>query len=243
MEKDKKDEITVSEYSRIRQEISEYLDEKKFKKIPSSFDKLPDNHQQVVTDYANLIYEKAKILEPSISRDLNELISDGNAYFTSFEHRLKTLHSLKRKIIADSKDYNGSYYRASHNICDSIRYTLLIEDNSYVVVVNDYLHNLEEMGYEVIDFKNNWGDEFYQGINVRIVAKNKEDIFEIQFHTPFGYEIKEKCTRDLYEVIRDPYSSASLKIDANKLRKLFQKQVVPPPGVLDYQFESLDKRR
>lgn len=242
-----RNDITAEEYLRIRQDVTTYLDEQEFRKSPSTFDLLDSKHKEVVSNYANLVYQNAKLIEPEISNDLSILLEDGKAKFTSFEHRLKTVDSIRRKIIADSSDYKGSYYRAMDNICDSVRYTFIIEDEIYINQIEKYLHELEDMGYEVVEFANYWGTSFYQGINTRIVSKNGKDIFELQFHTPMGYFIKESCTRDLYQVVRDPNAPKELVKDANRLRRLFQGTVKIPEGVIvnleKYQYSSNSKRR
>jgi len=74
-----------------------------------------------------------------------------------------------------------------------------------------------------------------------------KDIFELQFHTPMGYYVKETCTRDLYQVVRDPNAPEDLIKDANRLRRLFQGSVKIPEGVIvnseKYQYSSSSKRR
>lgn len=233
---------SVEEYFEIRDDVQEYLNSDTYKNN-SAYQRLNSNHKKVVSDYANLVYENSKLIEPMISRDMQTLVSDSVGYLESFEHRLKTVTSIRRKIIADSKDYGGSYHRAALNLCDSVRYTVIINDYLYVDTVDDYLHRLEDMGYQVIDVKNNWGKPFYQGINARLVAKNQEDIFEVQFHTPVSYQIKEKNTRDLYLVIRDEFAPLELQVRANKLRKLLQTRVVAPENAIEYEFNPDMKRR
>ena len=240
------DKITVSEYLQIREDVATFLEEKRKNEV-SEFDKLKDErHKKVVLDNAKLVYNKSKLIEPSISIDLNNLLNRVGGEFKSFNHRLKDLESLKRKIIADSKEYNGSYLRAAHNICDGVRYTIVFDDLEYVSKVDKFLSDLEDLGYLVVDFKNNWGKPFYQGFNVRICHPNGDDIFELQFHTPYGYQIKEGSTRDLYQVVRDSDTSSEvieLKKKANKLRKIFQQSVKVPVNALEYGFNHKAKSR
>ena len=233
-------EITIDEYLQIREDVACFLEEK-MKRKTCAFDKLPsDKHREIVLNNAIDVYNKSKEIEPFISKDLCNLALSLGGELKSFEHRLKGIESLKRKIIADSKEYEGDYSRAAHNICDGVRYTVVIDDLEYVEIANNYLQELEKKGYLVVDFKNNWGKDFYQGFNVRLSPPSTEEIFEIQFHTPYGYQIKEGSTRDLYEVVRDDGFSKELlelKQKCNKLRKVFQKSVKIPPNALKYNFE------
>lgn len=237
------DNWTVEEYYSIRDDVHDYLTDLMYSKRPNTYDLLNPTHKNIVNNYANLVYQNSKLIEPSISKDLVELTGINPGELTSFEHRLKTLSSIRRKIIADSKDYDGSYYRAAHNLIDAIRYTIILEDDEYLEMVDDYLHQLEDKGYQVLDVKNNWGKPFYQGINTRICSKNDDVIFELQFHTPVGYQIKEKNTRDLYQVIRDENAPLELRVRANKLRKLLQTRVIAPDGIIDYEYNSNIRRR
>ncbi len=236
------DAWSVEEYIETRNLVDTYLSDSD-RVLATPYDKLDPRHRKIVASYVDLIYKNSKLVEPSISKDLHELLKEEKAYLVSFEHRLKTIESLRRKVIADSKDYDGSYYRAAHNICDSIRYTIIIEDNIYIEKVDEYLHSLENMGYEVLEVKNNWGTEYCQGINARFSDKNSNTIFEIQFHTPIGYQIKEQNTRDLYQVIRDESAPPSLMIRANKLRKLLQTRVEIPENAIGYSYDTSIIRR
>ncbi len=234
---------TVEEYYKIRDDVYHYLHSPEYLNRITDYEALSSEHKKIVDDVVRDVYERAKSIEPKISRDLISLVIDERAYLISFEHRLKTIAGLQRKIIADSKDYNGSYKRAAYNICDSVRYTIVIPDDEYILKVDEYLHRLESMGYDVIDVKNNWGKPAYQGINVRLAVSENNDLFELQFHTPVGYQIKEGNTRDLYQVIREESAPLELKTRANNLRILLQTKVIAPVDALGYQYDSEIKRR
>ena len=240
---DKDTLITDSYYRKIDDDVNAYLNDPKRVEV---YDLLDEKHKESVDECVAETLEAAKRAEQAISMDLNELLPIGGVNrFAEFKKRLKPMDSLRRKIIADSKDYGGSYRRAAHNICDSVRYTIIIgDDDSYVNQVDEYLHNLEDLGYEVVDFKNNWGKPYYQGINVRIASRfNSDMIFEIQFHTTFGYEIKEGFTRTLYKVSRDTLAPHSLRVRANQLRKFLQSKVPVPINAVGYDYDPEVKRR
>ena len=235
------DDVTEQEYIETKREVREYLS--KIQDV-SPLSKLPSElHRRSVITNSEEVYTKACSIEPFITRDLSTLIENGLSEFKSLEHRIKERKSLIRKIIADSKkrEYGGSYLRAANKIFDSVRYTIVIKpDDLYITKVDEYLHKLEELGYYIYDLKNNWGKEYYQGLNVRIETKDG-DIFELQFHTEFGYYIKEGETRDLYEVARqesDDPETTLLKQKANRLRRFLQKKVPIPIGSREYEFLS-----
>ena len=237
-------EITVEEYLRIREDVTTFLEEKAKTNI-TSFDRLPTKqHQKIVLKNAELVYEKSKIIEPIITSNLFGLYEEGISEFKSLEHRIKDIEGIKRKIISDSKDYDGSYSDAASNLRDGVRYTIVLPEELYVLKTDEYLHKLEDMGYVIEEFKNCWGKPLYQGFNVIIKCPETDDYFELQFHTPYGYQIKEGSTRDLYQVVRDDDMSKEvieLKKKANKLRRIFQASVPIPEGAKEYRFSS-DKR-
>lgn len=233
-------DITMEEYFTTREEVETYIQDNPNSEI-SEFDKLSDENKIRVLSCINLVYENACLIEPSITSDVIELVNKTEGKLIPLNNTIKGKNSLKRKIIADSVNYN--YEIAARKIRDSVRYTIIIEDDIYVEKVDDYLHKLEEMGYQNIVVKNNWGTLKCQGINTKITTKDGKNVFEIQFHTPFGYQIKEMCTRDLYKIFRDHSAPADLKTKVVKLRKLLQSGVKAPENALEYNFVSSVKRR
>ena len=148
-----------------------------------------------------------------------------------------------RGDIADSYAYLGDFEKASSGIRDSVRYTIIFEDEDYTQGVDNFLHQLENLGYYDIEVKNNWSTNkddkkrTCQGINVKL--KSREGMyFEIQFHTPNSHDIKETNTRRLYRVIRDKNAPDFRRNQANNLRILLQSRVNAPDNIEDYRFIS-----
>ena len=256
--------LTEEECLSIKRDVEEYLRSKQNKEQDSSYDLLNDRDKILVLTYARLLSKKAEVMEPAITKDLKDLELDGIGKLASLEHRRKPITSIIEKIIADSKSerYQGSYQRAANNICDTVRYTFVIPDDIYTEKLDECLHMLEDMGYEVIDFKNKWGELAYKGVNVRISTKDHKEIFELQFHTPRGYQIKEGVsygdevskqldetilkigsTRSLYKVSRDEDAPEWLRIRADRLRTFLQTFIETPGGILDYMYDRDIKRR
>ena len=132
---------------------------------------------------------------------------------------------------------------AADMLRDSVRYTIILDDDNYIQKVDEYLHKLQDMGYQNIEVKNNWNDLKCRGINSKIKTKDGKTYFELQFHTPMGHQVKEGSTRDLYQIIREMQADASLRDRASKLRRLLQSKINIPQGALDYQYDSEIKRR
>lgn len=200
--------------------------------------------------YSELALKKAFAIEEEVTEDLMSLQSEIGV-LKGLEHRIKPFDRILEKTVSDSIiDYGGSFKRAANNINDSVRYTFVIPDDKYIENIDKCLHRLEDIGYQVVEFKNKWRAADFKGINVRLVAKNNNDIFEIQFHTPLAYRIKEgdsksnsdRSTRALYQVSRDKRAPEWLRLKADKLRRYLQTFIMIPDGALEYQFDR-DIRR
>lgn len=206
--------------------------------------------QECVEKGIEMCLEQAKKIEPEITSVMKSVVNDGIGKFEGFEHRLKKRNSLARKIISDGKirgiidEAENKYIIAAKNICDSVRYTITLNDDVYLEKMDEYLHKIESLGYEIIEIKNNWATNpsGCKGFNVRVALNDIDNsVFEIQFHTSLGYYIKEKTTRTIYDVIRnrkkDKEKDKELLAKALYYRKLFFNRTPYPDGVLEYDYE------
>ena len=229
--------------------VKRYLKKREDKEYPTDYDFLTPSDKFLALTYSKLASKKAIEIEGEITNDLLE-IQNEIGVLKGLEHRIKPFSSILEKTVADSVDYKGSYERAAKNINDSVRYTFVIDDDEYIEKVDLCLHKLEELGYQVVDLKNKWSSVEFKGINARLVDKNNENIFEIQFHTPIGYRIKEgddsssveKSTRTLYQVSRDKRAPEWLRLKADRLRIYLQTFIKIPNGALEYMYDPEIRR-
>jgi len=194
---------------------------------------------ETAVDYIEL---RAKFYSNIITNELLSLQEEHISYFVELDQRLKKRERIIEKIIQKIDVDNMNIKDASNGIKDSLRYTIVVDDGVYVEKIDEYLRRIEDMGYKVLELKNMWGNEFYQGINV-FFADEQGFKFEIQFHTPNGYAIKEGKLRDVYTIIRDDNSPFDLVEKCNAIRKYYQAQVRIPNGAIDYQYKSYTKKR
>lgn len=188
------------------------------------------------------ITSRAILYEGIITSELLELQEDQVSYFVELDQRFKTKFRIREKILQKMKVDEMSMVDASNSICDALRYTIIVVDDLYIEKVDEYLRKIESLGYRVIKFKNAWGNEYYKGLNVSFIDQDHFK-FEVQFHTPGSYAIKEGKLRDVYNIIRDPDSPDDLKNKSNAIRKYYQAQVRIPKGAIDYCYESNVKKR
>ena len=235
--------LTVEDYFSIREDVDIYFTSDSYRGKEDAYSKLSSDKKKEVDMCSDRVYNNACLTAPSITEDIKTLVSDNIGKLIPLDHTIKTKESLRRKIISDSVDYFGDYSTAADMLRDSVRYTIILDEDIYTQKVDEYLHKLQEMGYQSIEVKNNWNGLKCRGINSKIKSKDGKTFFELQFHTPMGYQVKEGSTRDLYQIIREMEADASLRERASKLRKLLQSKINIPQGALDYQYDSEIKSR
>ena len=87
---------------------------------------------------------------------------------------------------------------ALRSILDILRYTAVFPTKRYTSAVIACIASLEEYGFTKLRVKNYWGPgDGYQGINAVFVSP-KGLPFELQFHTPESYAMKEEECHSSY---------------------------------------------
>ncbi|WP_333648020.1 phage minor capsid protein [Lacrimispora sp.] len=149
-------------------------------------------------------YNKIILKEPSITADLMKISNDTGVSMVGLEYRLKAKDSFLRKVGKES-EYSLDPERIKTVISstnDIIRYTY--QDNALTLVdsYKNITQVLQEKGYSVVRVKNFWHkrDNPYNGINCTFRTLEGQD-FEVQFHTPESYGVKDRMHKD-YETWR-----------------------------------------
>ncbi len=145
------------------------------------------------------LIKKAKDIEPSLTRLLTSL-ENNEIKLVGLDFKFKTEESIIRKMFDNYKeDATNTYYESVIN--DTLRYTLVINPETYELNIIKILQQLNENGFTFEYINNAWGKKVYQGINVKLKAPN-DLTFEIQFHTEDSYSAKEEMTHEYYEIAR-----------------------------------------
>lgn len=169
-------------------------------------------------------YNKVITNEPKITLDLKEVSNSTGTELVGLDFRLKSKESYLRKVNADSKNSLDPEIIKNivENTNDIIRYTY---QTSHKDLTNKYFEinkSLYEKGYEQIKLKNTWlvKSNPYKGINCNYIAPNGQK-FEIQYHTPESFELKNGELHSLYEkwrVISDKASNESIELSKEMTR-------------------------
>ncbi|MCT7682431.1 MAG: hypothetical protein N4R97_02700 [Lactobacillus iners] len=172
-------------------------------------------------------------IEKIVTADLKAIAKVNGSQLSGLKYRLKTVDSLARKIISDSKEKGIGLNEASDLIHDKLRYTILKEPNTFT---DNYFKTVEELHrkkYTVVRVKNTFKEgAVYKGVNT-LVKDPHGNIFELQFHTPQSVAIKENELHKLYEEQR----ILDKRKDLEKYQELKQKmvklsdQIINPLGI------------
>lgn len=141
------------------------------------------------------------------------------------EYRLKTKDSYLRKVATDSKNSIDEKIidDTINGTNDVIRYTYQASADKLVDKYFEIEKCLADKEYKQIKLKNTWSikNNPYKGINCNYISPTGQK-FEIQYHTPESFELKNGEMHTLYEkwrIITDKTSSEAVEL-SKKMTKL-----------------------
>lgn len=115
----------------------------------------------------------------------------------NYSNHLRNIKQEKSRILSE---WNVNLI--AEKINDVLRYTMVYDEDNLTQAYFDTIDLLKKKKYNVIKVKNTFVKNApYKGINM-ILSTGKGDNFELQFHTPYSLEVKEKKLHKLYEIQR-----------------------------------------
>lgn len=221
LENDPRSKRQIEEYrSKVRNRQKLLNDRKQFqqyqqtlgKDCPKTFDKFKKlkysdaekwKETQALFRKTNA-YNKIVKCEPAITEDLLRISERMQVKMVGLEHRLKTKESFLRKV---DKKSSGSLEslevkKAVSGTSDVIRYTYQDSAQNLTKSYHKITQELGDKGYELVEVNNTWLDKRnpYNGINCKLKTPEGQ-LFEVQFHTPESYRVKDTMHKD-YEAWR-----------------------------------------
>jgi ppGpp synthetase/RelA/SpoT-type nucleotidyltranferase len=164
---------------------------------------LPETPEEL----ARSLIESAQRRETLITADVSGAVGANLGKMEGLEFRLKSEASLVRKLMAKGPLDPVAY---SQKVADVLRYTGTFAPDEYDLGVRGAIDALRENGYQIdeSDIENYWqpGDD-YNGINITVRTRDGYR-FELQFHTPESFALKNGELHRLYEEYRvstDPF--------------------------------------
>src|SRR5882724_8926635 len=115
---------------------------------------------------------------------------------------------------------------------DALRYTMVFDDGSLSTGATGVMESLEKAGYTKVQVKNTFlPDSPYKGVNT-VYETPTGQRFELQFHSPESYNMKQSVTHTLYKTARLPGTPRSVQ---NQLLEQMRSNSssVPQPDNID----------
>ena len=182
-------------------------------------------------NYGKAHYDRMVKKEPQITSDLKEATEGTGGELSGLDFRLKTQDSYERKLKKEMLEEGISEKEAATHMRDVVRYTSLSSAETFVQDFNDITGALSQKGYTVERVKNTFKpDAPYKGVNIIMRSPDGVD-FELQFHTPQSFELKNGILHELYEKEREVTTSAAEKIVLQKRMKEISDSIVFPVGI------------
>ena len=139
-----------------------------------------------------------EIVTPAMRRIEAE---DPDRTLIGLEHRLKGKDRLTEKVTQAMEKRGRTAEQAFSTVKDAIRYTFEYPEDKYAHGVPADVDRIKAEGFELVEFRNSWGNEEYKGINSRWRLAENSQLFEVQFHTHASFEGKQE-THGAYERLR-----------------------------------------
>lgn len=134
----------------------------------------------------------AATAEERVTPALTSISEAAGGKMVGLDYRLKSVESLTRKIEANPDMV----------VNDALRYTMTFERENFTSGVRGAMSQMSEQGYELSALRNSFKDGVpYKGINTTYRTSDGE-LFELQFHTPESFDMKQNVNHEFYEQMR-----------------------------------------
>lgn len=195
---------------------------------------LSDTDAYKVANLAKNLFDKVSKVEPKITKDVVDAVSNSDCMMYGLEHRLKLPNSMAGKIGSDAKEKNIPFEDASKNIKDAIRYTAILDTDDFVSNYQSIKNNLEKIGYSETNVKNYFekykaGEVMHKAVQCTYKSPDGFE-FEIQFQTPSSQAAKE-LKIPIYEERRRAGISFERASELEAQMRDLAESVVDPPGI------------
>lgn len=194
-----------------------------------------DEWKQAKSEYRKVnAYNKTLEKEPAITEALKKISDTTGTEMVGLEHRTKTKSSFLRKIADDTEKSTDAkvIMGALDDTHDIIRYTYQADAKSLVGSYNNVVEEMEASGFSLNKVKNTWNNKrsAYKGINC-VFETSEGTKFEVQFHTPESFKVKNGKQHKLYEEFRKSETSQERKMELT--RQMFEesKDLEIPEGI------------
>ena len=186
---------TLGQYERYKNQLGKFAPDslKSFRSIKNEDGK---RWRVLQAQYKGMgYYNKALANEPDLTKQILSVSKKLKFDAVGLDSRIKTKESYLGKI---AKNYRESGNKFEIN--DIIRYTYASDSSDLAEKTIEAIEEHNYGGYNTIRLKNTWGSTSnpYRGINTFVRAPNGQK-FEVQYHTPESFALKNGELHDLYK--------------------------------------------
>lgn len=211
------EEKKIQNAGKDRKQYERYKDTLGEEYVPKDFHKFQDEKHNKTDEYGIIkaqakgmtYYNKAVENEPEITKHVKDVAKQTGMNMEGLDYRLKTKESYLGKIKREYSPEGNTY-----EVKDIIRYTYTATAKDLVPKAEKAIELHKDAGYNTDRIKNSWLDSHnpYNGVNTILSSPNGQK-FEIQYHTPESYAVKDQMHKD-YESWRklDPASKEAIEL-------------------------------
>ena len=170
-------------------------------------------------------YIRAAVCEPKITRQVRSIAGRAGMDMAGVENRIKSRDSYLEKM---QRKYNPGCQ--GYEVKDILRYTYTAPAEELAEKVLIAMELYWKAGFHTVEIKNYWLDRQspYKGINTTLYSPYGQ-IFELQYHTPESFSMKNGEMHELYErqrPIKDMSSKEYLEL-RDQMIKLSNAMEIP----------------
>ena len=170
-------------------------------------------------------YKQALKQEPLITTEVKRVAQQTGVNMVGTQYRIKSVGSYLKKFYRKYSQTGQAW-----EINDILRYTYTISPEVLSEKVLKIIEIYKNSGYNTVEIENYWLDSQnpYNGINT-ILRSPQGQMFELQYHTPESFSIKNGKMHELYEKqrpIKDMNSREYLEL-GNQMIKLSNAMEIP----------------
>ncbi|MBP2449648.1 shikimate kinase/glutaredoxin-related protein [Rhizobium leguminosarum] len=160
---------------------------------PPPVERLRDVRTEDITLNAKSLLTRARDMEPVVTEMLNRAAKPYGGRLVGTLHQLKSLGSLKEKLEQQMALKKQTLEEATAGVNDALRYSVALNPEDFTVGLRGVLALLDDQGHVRVKSTNTFTKPrpAFKAVNVTLRSP-KGALWEIQFHTPQTFEIKEQ---------------------------------------------------
>ncbi|CAD7729990.1 hypothetical protein LMG31884_44240 [Xanthomonas hydrangeae] len=194
---------------------------------------------------AQALSTRARQMEPQVTDMLKRVAARHGGQLAGTQHQLKSYGSLQEKLKQRVVLKKQTLEEAAAGVNDALRYSVVLQPQDFTAGLRAVLAALDDQGHARVKLTNQFTDypPSFKAINVTLRSPD-DALWEIQFHTPETFELKERF-HDLYKRTHALALGGASRAEQRKLQEPALeafKRVASPPGceeIDDWQEETV----